>query len=61
MGEGKWLARSLGQHDAAFLKRFLRALNAFHCGGDKAELIGLADQVLEPYGGRLFAGFYQEG
>ena len=61
LGEGKWLARSLRRHDEALLQRLLQALRAFHCGGGKAELIGLADRILAPHGGRLFAGFYQEG
>lgn len=60
-GEGKWAARSLQACDEDFYRRFLQALELFYRKGEKEALAALADAVLEPYGGRLFEGFMQEG
>jgi hypothetical protein len=56
-GSGKWNARLLGQLDASVAQRFETAfLNLYH-GADTVSLLRLADEVLEPHGGRLFAGY----
>lgn len=57
IGASKWLLRALTQYDAKFASRFVEAFDAFYKTGDKNKVIQLVDEVLEPYGGRLFEGF----
>jgi predicted nucleotidyltransferase len=61
IGEGKWAVRSLKQFDEAFCRQFLKELDLFYKTGQKENLTAFVDRVLEPYGGRFFAGFRQEG
>lgn len=57
VGESKWVVRALNQFDASFAERFVQAFDAFYRTGSKDEIINLADEVLKPYGGRLFEGY----
>jgi hypothetical protein len=61
VGEGKWVVRSLKLYDKTFCHQFLKELDDFYKTEKKEGLIAFVDRVLEPYGGRLFAGFMQEG
>lgn len=57
VGESKWMYRELQQYDANFAKSYIEALEAFYQQGNKQSLLTLVNQVLAPYGGRLFEGF----
>ncbi|RHW43261.1 nucleotidyltransferase domain-containing protein [Neobacillus notoginsengisoli] len=57
LGNSKWVARSLKQFDEGFASRFIDSLDAFYRKEAKEPLIQIVDEILEPYGGRLFEGF----
>ncbi|KRE40898.1 nucleotidyltransferase domain-containing protein [Paenibacillus sp. Soil522] len=57
IGASKWIVRSLKRYDERFTEEFLEAFNEFYKTGDKKRVTELVDKVLEPHGGRLFAGF----
>ncbi|UFU00107.1 nucleotidyltransferase domain-containing protein [Radiobacillus kanasensis] len=57
IGASKWIVRSLKHYDEEFTERFVEAFDTFYRTGDKHEVIKLADDVLKPFGGRLFEGF----
>ncbi|WP_110943551.1 nucleotidyltransferase domain-containing protein [Virgibacillus senegalensis] len=57
IGASKWILRALRQYDIDFAERFTLAFDSFYRTGDKEEIIQIVDSVLDPYGGRLFAGF----
>lgn len=57
VGESKWVVRALSQFDEDFTSRFVQVFDVFYKTGAKKEVIDLADEVLEPYGGRLFEGY----
>jgi len=57
IGTSKWTIRALKRYDAQFTEVFVDAFDSFYRTGDKSKIIKLVDQVLQPYGGRLFAGF----
>lgn len=59
-GEGKWMYRSLKKYDESLADRFTQSLQTFYSQHDKAELIRFADEVLAPYGGRLFYDYYSK-
>lgn len=56
-GSSKWIIRSLKNFDVAFTEEFVDAFDTFYRTGDKSKVLLLSDKVLEPFGGRLFAGF----
>ncbi len=51
LGTGKWLLRELRAADADLADRLVAAI------GDRRQLIGLTDEVLNRAGGRLWAGY----
>lgn len=57
VGTSKWVIRALKQYDVEFTEQFVEAFDLFYKTGEKSKVIELTDQVLEPYGGRLFEGF----
>ncbi|WP_058307695.1 nucleotidyltransferase domain-containing protein [Gracilibacillus massiliensis] len=57
IGSSKWIIRALKQYDEKFTEEFIAAFNAFYETGEKKKVIQLVDNVLQPYGGRLFEGF----
>ncbi|MGR9047850.1 nucleotidyltransferase domain-containing protein [Halobacillus faecis] len=56
-GSSKWMARSLRNYDAAFAERLIQRFERFYKNGEKEGVVELLDEVLIPYGGRLFEGF----
>jgi predicted nucleotidyltransferase len=57
IGTSKWVIRSLRNHDEGFADRFVDAFDTFYKTGDKNKVIVMVDDILYPYGGRLFQGF----
>ena len=57
IGASKWIMRALNQFDKNFARTFVQAFDAFYKTGNKDAIIDLADEVLKPYGGRLFEGY----
>lgn len=57
VGESKWVYRSLRNFDAEFAAEFAATFERFYQEGHKEPVIALADRVMAPLGGRLFAGF----
>ncbi len=57
IGASKWVIRSLIQYDGAFAERFVEAFDLYYRENSKSKVIDLVDEVLKPYGGRLFNGF----
>jgi len=55
LGGGKWLLRELRAADPALAAQLIAVL------GEPAGLAAIADQVLAPAGGRLFAGYREAG
>ncbi|GEN54964.1 nucleotidyltransferase domain-containing protein [Halobacillus faecis] len=56
-GASKWMARSLRSYDATFAERLIQCFDHFYKYGEKEGVVELVDEVLHPYGGRLFEGF----
>ncbi|MFC7372042.1 nucleotidyltransferase domain-containing protein [Fictibacillus iocasae] len=57
IGEGKWIVRALREFDPKFADSFCSVFDQYYTDRDKESVITFADQVLSPYGGRLFEGF----
>jgi len=57
IGSSKWLIRALKEYDEEFAEKFVEAFDDYYRFGKKHKVIHLCEIVLEPYGGRLFAGF----
>jgi hypothetical protein len=57
VGKSKWVVRELQKYDPIFAERFIAAFSQYYKTGNKEMVVRIAHQVLEPYGGRLFAGF----
>jgi predicted nucleotidyltransferase len=57
IGSSKWIVRALQNFDPVFAVEFVEAFDIFYRSGNKQPVIALVDQVLQPYGGRLFDGF----
>ncbi|MFJ8063670.1 nucleotidyltransferase domain-containing protein [Psychrobacillus sp. NPDC096426] len=57
IGASKWIVRSLKSYDVQFAAQFVEAFDTFYRNGSKHKLIKLMDDILLPYGGRLFNGF----
>ncbi|WP_449536551.1 nucleotidyltransferase domain-containing protein [Ferdinandcohnia sp. Marseille-Q9671] len=57
IGTSKWVYRSLREYDETFADTFVKAFDAYFKTGKKESIVQLVDDVLAPYGGRLFEGF----
>jgi hypothetical protein len=57
IGSSKWIIRALKQYDETFAEKFIEAFDTFYKTGEKRKVEQLVDTVLNPYGGRFFAGF----
>ncbi|MGP4078463.1 nucleotidyltransferase domain-containing protein [Pseudalkalibacillus sp. R45] len=57
IGSSKWIVRALEQYDPTFTAQFIEAFDSFYKHDDKNKVIKLVDEILQPFGGRLFKGF----
>jgi hypothetical protein len=57
IGASKWVVRSLRNYDEKFAGHFVEAFDTFYKTGDKSMIIVMVDEILQPFGGRLFQGF----
>ncbi|MBT2638322.1 nucleotidyltransferase domain-containing protein [Bacillus sp. ISL-45] len=57
VGKSKWLVRELHHYDPVFTEQFVEAFSHYYSTGNKNMVADLAEQILEPFGGRLFDGF----
>ncbi|MBM7705034.1 nucleotidyltransferase domain-containing protein [Metabacillus iocasae] len=57
IGASKWIIRSLRQFNPIFATQYIQAFDAFYQQGEKQLIVVLVDEILEPYGGKLFQGF----
>ncbi|MGG0668366.1 nucleotidyltransferase domain-containing protein [Sporosarcina koreensis] len=57
IGASKWIIRALKQYDEDFADRFVMAFDAFYKTGNRDGIIKITDEVLAPFGGRLFEGY----
>ncbi|WP_394219720.1 nucleotidyltransferase domain-containing protein [Halobacillus trueperi] len=56
-GSSKWMARSLRNYDEVLAERLIRCFDHFYKNDEKEGVVVLVEEVLNPYGGRLFEGF----
>jgi hypothetical protein len=57
IGTSKWIVRSLRNYDETFADQFVEAFDIFYKTGEKNKVIVMVDNILQPFGGRLFRGF----
>ncbi|MUK87899.1 nucleotidyltransferase domain-containing protein [Ornithinibacillus sp. L9] len=57
IGASKWVIRSLRNYDVMFAEQYVEAFELYYKSGEKHKVIKLVDEILQPYGGRLFEGF----
>ncbi|PEJ57500.1 nucleotidyltransferase [Bacillus sp. AFS002410] len=57
IGSSKWIVRALKQYDEGFAIRFIEAFDLFYTTGNKNRIIDLVNEILRPFGGKLFEGF----
>ncbi|WP_028784754.1 nucleotidyltransferase domain-containing protein [Thalassobacillus devorans] len=57
IGTSKWTVRALKNYDEKFANEFVEVFDVFYQTDDKSSIIRLVDEILKPYGGRLFEGF----
>jgi predicted nucleotidyltransferase len=57
VGKSKWVVRELKLYDTVFTDQFVEAFSHYYSTGNKKMVTELAEQILEPFGGRLFDGF----
>lgn len=57
IGTSKWSYRSLKEYDEEFAVYFAEAFDCYFQSDNKAKIINLAANILNPYGGPLFEGF----
>ncbi|MDM5337942.1 nucleotidyltransferase domain-containing protein [Fictibacillus enclensis] len=57
IGEGKWIVRALKEFNEEFAECFVSIFDEYYKTRQKHRVIGFADNVLKPYGGRLFEGY----
>ncbi|MFD1020858.1 nucleotidyltransferase domain-containing protein [Thalassobacillus hwangdonensis] len=58
-GEGKWMYRALHRYDKSLTDNFVRCIMDYQFNQSKDSLIEFADQVIAPFGGRLFDDYSQ--
>lgn len=57
IGTSKWVVRALRNYDRKFADQFVEAFDIYYKTGDKNKIILMVDNILKPFGGRLFQGF----
>ena len=56
-GTSKWGYRALKQFDESFANKFTDAFDTYYKHRNKEKIVEIVEELLEPYGGRLFEGF----
>lgn len=57
IGEGKWIIRALKEYNESFADHFAEVFNRYYSSREKAGVIHFVDEIIAPYGGRLFEGY----
>jgi hypothetical protein len=57
IGEGKWIIRALKEYNEDFAARFAEVFDLYYSSREKAGVIHFVDEIIAPYGGRLFEGY----
>ncbi|GKV54958.1 nucleotidyltransferase [Sporosarcina sp. NCCP-2222] len=57
IGDSKWVVRAMREFDSVFTDRFVTVFDEFYRTRNKNPVIELAEEVLKPFGGRLFNGY----
>ncbi|MCG3086866.1 nucleotidyltransferase domain-containing protein [Sporosarcina cyprini] len=57
IGDSKWVVRALREFDPVFTDRFVTVFDEFYRTRNKHAVIELVEEVLTPFGGRLFEGY----
>ncbi|MET3698519.1 hypothetical protein SAMN05877753_109159 [Bacillus oleivorans] len=57
LGYSKWVYRALLAFDPVLAEKYYQAFHVYYRTGEKKLIIALADEVLEPFGGRLVEGY----
>nr|WP_213524758.1 nucleotidyltransferase domain-containing protein [Paenibacillus sp. J31TS4] len=56
-GSGKTLVRAFRSFDSGLSDRWFQALTSYYQEGDRRQVIRFVEEVYQPLGGRLFAGY----
>jgi hypothetical protein len=57
IGEGKWIIRALKEYNEAFAEKFALVFDNYFLNREKAIVVHFVDEIIAPYGGRLFEGY----
>lgn len=57
IGSSKWMVRALRKYDPKVAERFVQVFDHYYQTREKEAVISFVNDVLQPYGGRLFDGF----
>jgi hypothetical protein len=57
IGEGKWIIRALKEYNEPFAVRFAKVFDTYYSTRSKIGVIEFVDEVIAPFGGRLFEGY----
>jgi hypothetical protein len=57
IGEGKWIIRALKEYNEDFAASFAEVFDLYYISREKAGVIHFVDEIIAPYGGRLFEGY----
>jgi hypothetical protein len=57
IGEGKWIIRALKEYNDTFAEAFARVFDHYFLSREKSSVIHFVDEIIAPYGGRLFEGY----
>ncbi|MBY6036225.1 nucleotidyltransferase domain-containing protein [Fictibacillus nanhaiensis] len=57
IGEGKWIIRALKEYDEFFAERFAEVFDTYYSTRKKVSVIQFVDEIISPFGGRLFEGY----
>jgi hypothetical protein len=60
VGRGKGLIKAFKRYDEHLCQRFIDSQMMFYKYGDKEPFVQFFDEMLDPFGGRLFEGFSME-
>lgn len=57
IGEGKWIIRAIKEYNEVFADRFAEVFDLYYSTREKSGVIHFVDEIITPYGGRLFEGY----